>query len=203
MDTITHDRNDAPLRDRNKAKTRENILMAVARRLENHGLANLSFAEIAREADIGESTVYRYFPSKELLLEAFWTWAPQAIQRDRYPQTLDQIKARLAPDFQRFDQREPLIRGMLASPLGREARVQASKDRQHAFRQLVEHEVGPLPQRECDRLGAAIQLLYSATTWATFKDYWEMDGEEAALAATEAIVALLDSARRRSGNQTK
>jgi AcrR family transcriptional regulator len=203
MDTTTLNDSAVPLRDRNKAKTYEKILAAVARRLENDGLANLSFLEIAREADIGESTVYRYFPSKELLLEAFWSWAPQAIQRDSYPASFDELKTRLVPDFQRFDQREPLIRGMLASPLGREARVQTAAERQQAFRDLVEHEVGPLPRRERDRLGAAIQLLYSATTWATFKDYWDMDGEEAGRAATDAIGALLESARRKkdSGKQ--
>jgi AcrR family transcriptional regulator len=56
-----------------KPKTREAIMAAVARRLENDGLAQLSFTEIAREADVGESTVYRYYPNKEVLLEAFWT----------------------------------------------------------------------------------------------------------------------------------
>ncbi|TFW18128.1 TetR/AcrR family transcriptional regulator [Duganella callida] len=189
--------NPVPLRDRNKAKTREAIMAAVARRLENDGLAQLSFTEIAREADVGESTVYRYYPNKDALLEAFWAWAPKAIQRDSFPANLEELRARLATDFPRFDQREPLIRGMLASPQGRSARMQTAAERQAAFRALIDHEVGPLPDAERDRLGAAIQLLYSATAWATFKDYWNLDGAEAGQAAAEAIAALLDNARRK------
>ncbi|WDZ98345.1 TetR/AcrR family transcriptional regulator [Herbaspirillum sp. WKF16] len=186
------------LRDKHKSRTRENILQAVASRLESSGLAQLSFAEIAREADIGESTIYRYFANKEALLEAFWAWAPTAIKRDRFPESFAELAGRLVDDFKSFDSREPLIRGMLASPVGRTSRINASAERQGAFRALVTHEVGELPEAELLRLAAVIQQLYSATTWANFKDYWDMDGEAAARAAIASIGALLEEARRKS-----
>lgn len=186
------------LRDKHKSRTRENILKAVASRLESTGLAQLSFAEIARQADIGESTIYRYFANKDVLLEAFWAWAPTAIKRDRFPASFEELAGRLVEDFQSFDQREPLIRGMLASPVGRTSRINASAERQEAFLSLVAHEVGELPALQARGLAAAIQQLYSATTWANFKDYWDMDGEAAARAAIASIGALLDEARRKS-----
>ena len=62
------------LRDRQREETREQILRAVGRQLESGPLEDLSFAEIARDADVGERTVYRYFPTKEALLGAFWAW---------------------------------------------------------------------------------------------------------------------------------
>jgi len=62
------------LRDRQKAATREQILRAVARQLEAGALEDLSFAELAAEAGLGERTVYRHFPTKEALLGAFWAW---------------------------------------------------------------------------------------------------------------------------------
>lgn len=191
------------LRDRHKARTRENILDAVARRLESDGLANLSFAQIAREAGVGESTAFRYFPTKEALLEAFWEWAPKAINRDQFPRTYEELCARLGPDFAGFDARESLIRGMLVSPFGREVRRKANASRQKAFRELIDREVGPMPEVESKRLCAALQLFYSASAWAAFKDYWDMDGREAATAATQAIGALLDDARRRMRQQKK
>ena len=67
----------SPLRDRQKAETRELILRAVGRRLEAGGVEELSFAEVAAEAKVGERTVYRHFPTKEALLGAFWTWLHQ------------------------------------------------------------------------------------------------------------------------------
>jgi glycosyltransferase involved in cell wall biosynthesis len=82
--------NDAPsgpsLRDRQKAATRDEILRAVGRRLENTSLEDLSFAEIAAEAKVGERTVYRHFPTKEALLGAFWAWIQtQAVAREKAP----------------------------------------------------------------------------------------------------------------------
>lgn len=82
--------NDTPpgptLRDRQKAATRDEILRAVGRRLETTSLEDLSFAEIAAEAKVGERTVYRHFPTKEALLGAFWAWIQtQAVARDKPP----------------------------------------------------------------------------------------------------------------------
>ena len=62
------------LRDRQKAETRDQILAAVGRKLETESLEDLSFAEIASEAGVGERTVYRHFPTREALMGAFWAW---------------------------------------------------------------------------------------------------------------------------------
>ena len=62
------------LRDRQRAETREQILRAVGRQLETRSLEDLSFSDIARDAKVGERTVYRHFPTKEALLGAFWAW---------------------------------------------------------------------------------------------------------------------------------
>jgi glycosyltransferase involved in cell wall biosynthesis len=62
------------LRDRQREETRAQILRAVGRQLEHRPLEDLGFADIAREAGVGERTVYRHFPTKEALLGAFWAF---------------------------------------------------------------------------------------------------------------------------------
>src|SRR5205085_6532410 len=85
-------------RDRQREETREQILRAVGRQLEAGPLEDLSFAEIARDAGVGERTVYRYFPTKEALLGAFWAWMQsqavghQAPERSRPPRSLPRIR---------------------------------------------------------------------------------------------------------------
>jgi AcrR family transcriptional regulator len=63
------------LRERKKAQTRE-LIAATARRLfEERGFDAVTVAEVAREAEVAEKTVFNYFPAKEDLfysrLEAF------------------------------------------------------------------------------------------------------------------------------------
>ncbi|OYW94311.1 MAG: hypothetical protein B7Z13_04950, partial [Caulobacterales bacterium 32-67-6] len=62
-------------RDRQKAATRDQILRVVGARLEAGPLDELSFADIARDAGVGERTVYRHFPTREALLGAYFAWA--------------------------------------------------------------------------------------------------------------------------------
>src|SRR5512140_1546419 len=61
-------------RERQREETREQILRAVGRQLETAPLEDLNFAEVAKDAGLGERTVYRHFPTKEALLGAFWSW---------------------------------------------------------------------------------------------------------------------------------
>src|ERR1700744_4466934 len=87
----------ANLRDRQREETREQILRAVGRQLEQGPLEDLSFAEIAKDAKVGERTVYRYFPTKEALLGAFWSWMQtqaiaQAEPRPRASRALPRIR---------------------------------------------------------------------------------------------------------------
>jgi glycosyltransferase involved in cell wall biosynthesis len=72
--TIPPSRYVSNLRDRQKAETHDQILGAVGRKLEGGNLEDLSFAEIAAEAGVGERTVYRHFPTREALMGAFWAW---------------------------------------------------------------------------------------------------------------------------------
>jgi AcrR family transcriptional regulator len=76
------------LRERKKHKTRQ-LIAATARELfTSRGFENVSVVEIARAAEVSETTVFNYFPTKEDLifhgLEAFEDQLLQAV-RDREP----------------------------------------------------------------------------------------------------------------------
>ncbi len=115
------------LRDRQRAETREQILRAVGRQMEaGQSLEDLSFADVARDAGLGERTVYRYFPTKEALLGAFWAWMQnQAVsaQPDRpRPRAMPRVREAItaARDTQRpmrillaTDAWEPQVNGVV------------------------------------------------------------------------------------------
>jgi AcrR family transcriptional regulator len=76
------------LRERKKAQTRQLIAETARRLFTEHGFEGVTVAEVARQADVSEKTVFNYFPTKEDLfysgLEAFEAELVNAI-RDREP----------------------------------------------------------------------------------------------------------------------
>src|SRR5215216_5972420 len=76
------------LRERKKQRTRELIAATAHRLFRERGFDAVSVAEVAREAEVAEKTVFNYFPTKEDLfysrLESFETELLAAI-REREP----------------------------------------------------------------------------------------------------------------------
>jgi AcrR family transcriptional regulator len=103
-------------RERKKQQTRELIAETARRLFEARGFEAVTVAEIAREADVAEKTVFNYFPTKEDLfyhrMESFEEELLATI-RDRAP------GESVLHAFRRFIDQP---RGMLAEPSADEAR---------------------------------------------------------------------------------
>src|SRR6266446_9947652 len=59
---------EAGLRERKKERTRQHIAESAARLFAARGYEQVSVADVAREAEVAEQTVYNYFPTKEQLV---------------------------------------------------------------------------------------------------------------------------------------
>jgi AcrR family transcriptional regulator len=177
---------------------RERVLEGVAALLDRGDA--LTFAKVATAAGVPERTVYRYFGTREALLAAVFEWSNRRIGFDgKLPVDLASTVALVRKVFPGFEQIAPVIRELLIAPEGLQARRTDLDKRRRAAVDVVRREAPQLDRIATRRVGAALQILTTAATWQTLRDYWDMDGKEAGETAALAISLLLAGARARPG----
>lgn len=203
MNTRSVTKYESPLRTEQAQATRERILAGVRTMFEQDPDNALGFDELAIVSGVNRRTIFRHFPTKEALLEAFWNDANASLGVRFWPESEKDLTALPPALFASLDGIDGIVRASHASGAGRQMRLQANEERQAAFRKsLAEISKGLAPERS-KQLEATVQLLFSATAWQTMKDYWSLSGEEAGKAAAWAIEALLNAARRDGQNRTE
>jgi AcrR family transcriptional regulator len=184
------------LRDQQAAVARERILHAVADLLERDGTVELTMPEVADSSGVSLRTVYRYFPTREALLEAAGSWIGGELLKQGYPSSLDDV----ADSFERacgeFDAHPGLVRAMASSQLGKEARSTRRRERLKAIRDVLEQEVGALPEAELRRAEAVLAYLHNMLAYTTLREEQGLSGEEIGDALGWAIRTLVADLRR-------
>src|SRR5688572_3855587 len=168
---------------------RGRVLEGVAALLER-GEA-LTFAAVAAAAGIPERTVYRHFPTREALLVALYEWANARLGTGgERPSDGEGFSRFVRQTFTGFDALAPVVRELSVAPEGRHARLAQNPERQRAALAMVRREAPRLDAPTTRRLAAVLQLLTAASSWQNFRDYWGMDGAEAAEASVLAAELL-------------
>jgi AcrR family transcriptional regulator len=190
----------ATLRDARSEVVRERVLEGVAALLEARD--DLTFAKVAKAANVPERTVYRYFATREALLKAVFEWSNRRIGFDgKLPVDLASTVALVRRVFPGFDEIAPVIHELLIAPEGLIARRTNLDKRRRAAVDVVRREAPLLDRATTRRVAAIVQLLTAAATWQTLRDYWDMDGEEAGETAALAIELVMAGARARNVSQ--
>jgi AcrR family transcriptional regulator len=184
------------LREQHAEATRERILSAVADLVERPETDELTMPGVAAASGVSLRTVYRYFPTRERLLEAAGRWIGDELLRHRYPRTLDEVAELFRVGCRDFDERPRLVRAMALSQLGQSLRTYRRRERLEAIRQALRNEVGGLSEDELRRAEAVLAYLHNMLAYTTLREESGLSGEEVGEALAWAIRALVDDLRR-------
>lgn len=177
------------LRQKQVQATRELILQALAEQLAAEGLQDFSIADAAKRAGVATRTIYRYFPNREVLLDAVGNWVEQQMGELPYPTTPMEVADLAEQVFPRFEEHTVLIQALLLSELGKSVRSRLRSKR----RQSVEHALIPLvdDSESARAIRALIGHLVTAETWKHLRDEFGVNGEDSAKAVAWAIRTLI------------
>jgi AcrR family transcriptional regulator len=189
--------NSSLRRDQSEA-TKVRILSAMAALMDEGGGQEPTNRAVAERAQVTEVTVYRHFPSRELLLRALWAHLNrQAGVNAGLPETVEDLRARIAPLLASFDAAPAHITARLTTAQGRAARASLDPERRQAFLAVVAQAAPDLPEGERAKAAAMLQLLYSGYAWLSLREQWDLAGPPAADAVAWATDALLAALSRR------
>jgi AcrR family transcriptional regulator len=188
---------EVTLREQHAEATRERILSAVVELLERGEAEELTVPGVAEGSGVSLRTVYRYFPTREQLLEAAGRWIGDEVLEHPYPRTLDDVAELFRVGCRDFDEHPGLVRALALSQLGQSVRGYRRRERLEAIGAALRKEVGDLPEDELRRAEAVLAYLHNMLAYTTLRDESDLSGEEIGEALAWAIRTLVDDLRRR------
>jgi AcrR family transcriptional regulator len=184
------------LREQHAQATRERILSAVAELIERDEAAELTVPGVAEASGVSLRTIYRYYPTREALLEAAGRWIGDEILRSPYPQTLDEVASLYRERTRTFEQHPGLVRAMTLSEVGRQVRAYRRGERLAAIRNALEAEIPGLPEAERRRAEAVLAYLHNILAFTSMREESGLSGGEAGAAIAWAIETIVAELRR-------
>ena len=184
-------------------ETRRRILDAAIAQLADESVAGLTIPNVARRAGVAVRTVYRYFPTKDELLQAAGGEFDERVGFREFADAIEKLGPQLRELYTRFSNEEPSVRAALESRAGREVRSRVRPDRMSTLERTLEPLLEGLDTEERKQTVALVYLFFSAQTWRLFLDYAGMTSDEAAETATGGLTAVLDSLERAARRRRK
>jgi AcrR family transcriptional regulator len=186
------------LRDQHAAATRELILAAVADLLERDDAAELTMPAVAEASGISLRTIYRYYATREELMEAAARWIGDELLKHPYPRDLDEVADLFEVGCPDFDARPGLVRALALSQLGQHVRGYRRRERVEAIEHALREEIEGIDEEELRRAAAVLSYLHNILAYTTLREESGLSGEEIGAAIGWAIRTLIADLRKRS-----
>jgi AcrR family transcriptional regulator len=159
----------------------------------------VTFSSLSAASDVPERTLYRHFPNRQALIGALFEHVNRRIGFAGDPPRSHAAMVQMVQQvFPGFDTMAPIVDELLSTEEGRRARLAAVDERRAAAIAVVADARPDLDPDRSRRIAAVIQVLGTASVWRALRDFWDMDGSEAATAVTTTIDALLATHHERT-----
>jgi len=196
---------DNSFREQKAEDTRDRILQALTDLLADPEikLVDLSVGRIAEGAGVSEPTVYRHFPNREAMFEAFDGWYGDRMGKFEMPANLDELAALPTRLFVYYDEHADLIRASRTrndvAQIGMKARRRRDKLVTDALAPVTSH----LEPKQAQARAAVFRYLNSSQAWHTLTSELGVESKDGADAVTWALETLLAQLRRDGSRQAK
>jgi AcrR family transcriptional regulator len=186
------------LRVRQAALARTAILETLVHHLERGDADDLAMEDLAREAGVSRRTLYRYFPTRDELLNAAGEWISSELLQLPIDIGSEGIAASFRDAATRLQRRPRLARALLQTNAGRTARSGYRRKRTDAIRRALKTEAPDASPNAVKRTAAVLTYLCSSNAWTSIQDESGLTASNAQAAVMWAIETLIQRLRDES-----
>jgi AcrR family transcriptional regulator len=192
----------SPLRKRQQEATRELILAAAAELVSGGRIHSFSMQEVAERAGTSYASVYRHFPTRELLLEGIYDWASERGRSEMppTPEALEEIPGWVGESVSSFERHPEIAQALVAIGAALNISPKSRRGRDEVVRRLVAAGAPGLPEAMQRRAAAVIRLLASSHSWALLRYRFGLEESDAGAALSWALGVLVRDLRERAGD---
>jgi AcrR family transcriptional regulator len=195
---MLHVMTSTTLREQHALATRERILSAVADLIERGETDELTMPGVAESSGVSLRTIYRYYRTREQLLEAAGRWIGNEVLEHPYPRDLDEVADLYEEGCRDFDDRPGLVRALAFSQLGQRVRGYRRRERLEAIRRALRAELPNLGDGEIQRAEAVLAYLHSMLAYTTLREENGLTGEEIGESVGWAMRTLIADLRKQN-----
>lgn len=188
------------LREKHAAATREHILGKAYELLVEHPEQPFSHEAVAKRAEVGARTVYRYFPSQSDLYEGMWILLRKH-SGTIFPSSEEQILPQVPILFGNFDRNEKVIRAVLESPMGHRVREKGIPEGRESFEKSLARLTEGMTAAKKRQVVAVFLAVYSAPFWELLRNRGGLSGKDAIEAAEWTMSTLLEGLKQKQAKK--
>lgn len=192
------------LREEQAKATRQRIVDALVEQATELGRSDFSIAAVAARAGVAERTVYRYFPTREALLDAV-NGVVDSGARSIEPMSPDDVAGHIRLLYAWFEDNAQLVEASHVTGVGSEVRAHGRRQRGARTRAMIDEWLADLPEADRRRTFAVFRSMFGSFTWRTMRNELGLSAEETVDAVewvADLVMADLAKRRRKSGKKS-
>lgn len=183
-------RNDRPAGTLSRLRadlTEKLIIDAALQALERGSVEGLTVGAVAKQAGISERTIFRYFASRELFLDAVAQELARRMNLAPPPNSLAELRAYPRALYEGFEANSGVLKVAVRSELFQRLVATSAKERWIAVRRIIDDYAPRAPERARKIAAANIRFYLGASTWHYYRFLFNFSLEDT-IACADTVV---------------
>jgi AcrR family transcriptional regulator len=194
---------ETTLRDQHADLTRDIIFEALTRLVSKEGVHEFSIQRVADLAGVSHRTVYRYFQTREQLLEGLALWLEDRTPRELNSYGPDQVEDAIRTIHGLFEQHSDKVTALAVLAAGARIRTPQRKEHSRTVERSLAGFVRHLDPKDARAAVTLIRSILGSQMWSHLRNDHGLEGEQTTRAVVWAVTTLIDALRSGKGPRSK